>query len=100
MIKAYWAEKGIILECEAPQEAPSPEERLVRERRIAFYERNGAFRTSYLWRAFDVDYAILCLPGQSGIKTGDIPDRLTRLYQCAMPERMLRRFTNISEPEQ
>ena len=53
---------GCFIECEAPETADCREQRELRERRIRFYERNGAVLTQVRAQLFGVTYRMLVLP--------------------------------------
>ena len=52
---------GCFIECEAPETADCAEQRELRERRIRFYERNGAVLTQVRAQLFGVTYRMLVL---------------------------------------
>lgn len=60
--KEYKHTQVILIECETPEKAKNNNERLIREKRIRFYEKNGAYVTDYCWCAFNVEYNLLALP--------------------------------------
>ena len=49
----------IIIECENPEKTTDNAEKIIRQRRIAFYVRNGAVVSTCGWYAFGVDYILL-----------------------------------------
>ncbi len=51
---------GILIEAENPASARKENERRIRQRRVAFYEKNGACQTGINCHLFGVDYNILC----------------------------------------
>lgn len=53
---------GILIETENPEYAKDESERLIRDKRISFYERNGAYSAGILTEVFGVHYRILYLP--------------------------------------
>lgn len=53
---------GCFIECEAPETADNSEQRELRERRIRFYERNGAVLAQVRAQLFGVTYRMLVLP--------------------------------------
>ncbi len=62
---------GIYIESENPDYAKDKVEQIIREKRIAFYHRNGAVSTNVLSTLFQVPYRILYLPLlQEGKNTG------------------------------
>ncbi|MSS64362.1 GNAT family N-acetyltransferase [Velocimicrobium porci] len=87
---------GIILETEMPEKAVDEADRIKRERRIAFYERNGARRTNVTGTAFDVSYHILYLPIQKDYSDKKIKHELEHIYQLAVPEKMYKKHVHIS----
>lgn len=52
---------GCFIECEAPETAGCGSQKELRERRIRFYERNGAILTQVNARLFGVTYRMLVL---------------------------------------
>ena len=53
---------GILLEVESVESTQNPEEIALRERRIAFYERNGCTLTRAKCLLYGVDFRIMALP--------------------------------------
>ncbi|MCD7929859.1 MAG: GNAT family N-acetyltransferase [Clostridiales bacterium] len=51
----------LVVESEDPQVAADPAERKIRERRVAFYRRNGTALTNLTVRLFGVEYVLLTL---------------------------------------
>ena len=92
IIREYWKEKsGLIIECEAPDVAKSESERNIRKRRIDFYIRGGAEKTSVRWGFLGVDYTILWLPIKLAQANVNIADDLAMLYSFSLP-RIFRSF--------
>ncbi|NLL76967.1 MAG: N-acetyltransferase [Clostridiales bacterium] len=58
-IKDY---EGILIETENPDYSKDDNEKLVRSKRITFYEGNGAFFTGILAEVFGVHYKVFFLP--------------------------------------
>ncbi len=52
----------IVIECENPTMAENKKEKEIRNRRIGFYQKNGAVMSQCGWYAFGVDYILLFLP--------------------------------------
>ena len=52
-------EDYILIESESPDKAFSDADRLIRERRIAFYERCGAYHSTVRTKLYQVDYDML-----------------------------------------
>lgn len=87
---------GIILETEMPEKAINEADRLKRERRIAFYERNGARKTNVNGFVFNVPYHILYLPIQKDYCDKKIKQELEHIYQLAVPSKMYEKHVQIS----
>lgn len=93
----HWANKsGMILECESPRTAKHQEERALRERRIEFYRRGGAVLTPLLWRAFGVEYRILCIPTIGDHRPVNVAGDLQALYALSLPAVTRKLFTRLS----
>ncbi len=78
----------ILIEAEDPGDAPSGEERMLRERRIAFYMRAGTADTGLRFRVYGVRYAVLIL-GTPGAGEGGaaVAEEYARLYRHMLGER-------------
>ncbi len=61
----------IIVEAESTQSANNSKEAFIRQKRLDFYEKNGAIQTGVGSRVFGVDYTILCFPGKAKILSVD-----------------------------
>ncbi|STZ27201.1 hypothetical protein [Myroides odoratus] len=79
--------KVIILECEIPEEATDSEEKEIRQKRIAFYERNGAILTTEKIQVFGVNFQLLYLPIQPSFTTFNLATESIAIYQHTIPER-------------
>lgn len=88
----------LFIESESPASAEDEADRHIRERRIAFYRRNGAELSKLSVRLFGVDYAILTLG--EGAPSGQELERAYRaLYRQMLPEERFRRkvFTSLAQ---
>jgi len=72
---------GIYIESEDPDFAKTGQEKEIREKRIAFYQRNDAAFTGILSTLFDVPYRILYLPLLKDEKQNTASDRIPDFYQ-------------------
>ncbi len=63
MIPKLPAGSGILIEAESADSAENEAERTERERRLSFYERNGAILTGIRCYLLSVDYEIMLIPG-------------------------------------
>lgn len=94
-ISSFLAADGIIIECETPADACKDADRLVRERRIAFYIKNGAEMTDIKWRLFGVKYNILWLPIQCAAEKVELREALVEIYKSTLTPAQCRRNTHI-----
>ncbi len=77
---------GILIEVENPTFSSTKEEKNLRERRIDFYERNGALKTEIYLSLFQVPFEILYLPISQTLTKSSIQKELTNLYSAFIPE--------------
>jgi GNAT superfamily N-acetyltransferase len=76
----------LCIESEHPDAAQTPEERCIRQRRLAFYQGCGGVLSPMRVWLFGVDYAILTL-GAGAPPTAEEQERAYRaLYQKMLPE--------------
>lgn len=87
---------GILIESENPDYAANEEERLVRDKRIAFYNRNGAISTGILAKAFGVHYKVLFFPILSTPEKDSLCDDLRAIYQYMVPKILYKTQIHIS----
>lgn len=91
--------RGILLETEDVAAASSPEEKLLRERRNSFYEKNGAGKTSLSSTVFGVAYSIYFLPTQTATTsvskllsktshTDFFYEALEKIYRFMLPDKL------------
>ena len=71
---------------ENPKFSSTKEEKNLRERRIDFYERNGALKTEIYLSLFQVPFEILYLPISQTLTKSSIQKELTNLYSAFIPE--------------
>lgn len=77
---------GVLLEVESVESAESDEERGIRTRRIAFYERNGCCMTQVKCVLYGVDFRILYLPLQKALPDDTtVYNELTAIYHTMFP---------------
>ncbi len=62
---------GTFIEAESPETAKDEEERKIRQKRIAFYTRNGVCVSDSRCLLFHVDYNILFLPKTDKVMSGE-----------------------------
>lgn len=81
MQEYYCDRAAILIETEQPEKAKSPEERQMRERRNAFYERNGCRQTGVWCGLFSVDYGIFALPLAEQFSDKQVFEKLDAIYR-------------------
>lgn len=78
---------GILLEVESVESATTEEERILRERRIAFYLRNGCRLTDVKCLLYGVDFRILELPIQKAAESATaVFTALDSIYHTMFPK--------------
>ena len=75
----------VLLEVDHPDYADSDDERALRLRRRAFYERNGLTDTGVSARVYHVEYQILALPVGKPRNSAEIAEIYRALYRAVMP---------------
>ncbi len=79
---------GIIFEVEDDESAETEEEKNLRQKRIAFYERNGVTMTNDRSHAFGVDYKLMVLPAASDDVVEGVGRKLSSVYQKMLTEQV------------
>lgn len=79
---------GIIFEVEDDESAESESEKMLRQRRIAFYEKNGVEMTNERSFAFGVDYKLMVLPVAKENAGEDVGEKLSSIYQKMLSEQV------------
>lgn len=81
-MREYYCDRAaILIETEQPEKAKNPEERHVRERRNAFYVRNGCRQTNVWCQLFSVDFGIFTLPLAEQFSDRQVFDALDAIYR-------------------
>lgn len=81
---------GMIFEVEDDDTADTEEEKKIRQRRIAFYERNGVVMTKQKSSAFGVDFKLMSLGLGREIKEDNVGYLLSAIYRKMLPEKLFR----------
>jgi GNAT superfamily N-acetyltransferase len=98
MIHRHYKEKGgIFFEVERPDEAVNAEERGIRERRIAFYRKNGLKETEIRPRVFGVGYRVMYLPCRRDESDEMLKAELDTLYRRMFPPEVYRRQVRFED---
>lgn len=87
----------ILIEVENPDCAGTDEERKKRERRIHFYEKNGAYLTGLRSCLFGVEYKIMYFPVRGKKEEEELWKALEKIYHAMFPERYLGREVILYE---
>jgi len=77
---------GIIFELESINAAKNEAEKSERERRISFYERNGARKTNISSKLFDVEFDIFYLPIKKEWDDSFVYSELDKIYDTIFPK--------------
>lgn len=84
--QAYLKDTGfVIAEVEHPDFAADDRELQIRERRIAFYERNGMKMTGVQSKVFGVEYRVLYLPIRTEQNDEQVCTALDQIYHLMHP---------------
>ena len=95
--RSHFGEAGCVLvEVDDPFFAGSEEEKQVRERRLAFYLRNGLLDTGARARTFGADFLILEFPKGEAHSRAEAGALYDRIYRSLLPERIVERMVRIS----
>ncbi len=76
----------LLIEVENPLYAAAKAERIMQEKRIRFYEKNGLILTEYASRLFGVEYRIMFFPMQKTIDPKAVFEALDRIYHTMFPD--------------
>ncbi len=82
---------GLIFEVEDDDSTDIEEEKLLRRRRISFYERNGVKMTKERSSAFGVDYRLMILPLGNEAAGEQIGEKLASIYKKMLPGRIFQK---------
>ncbi|MBR3015476.1 MAG: GNAT family N-acetyltransferase [Clostridia bacterium] len=78
----------VLLEVDDPACAETPEEKDIRNRRFAFYMRNGLRDTGVIATVFGVQFKILTLPMGNPVSREEARRKYAALYRSLLPARM------------
>lgn len=87
--------QGYIIEVESVRTAKNEEEKIQRERRIAFYEKNGLRKVAIRASVYDVEFDILYLPLRWDGDDAHLYEELKALYLLMFGEERYRVHTTI-----
>ena len=81
---------GMIFEVEDDDTAETEEEKRIRQRRIAFYERNGVMMTKQKSLAFGVDFKLMVMDLRCTATENNIGYLLSAMYRKMLPEKLFK----------
>ena len=81
---------GMIFEVEDDDAADTEEEKQIRQRRIAFYERNGVVMMKQKSQAFGVDFKLMVLNLGNVTTENNVGYYLESIYRKMLPENLFR----------
>ncbi|MBR3106673.1 MAG: GNAT family N-acetyltransferase [Clostridia bacterium] len=78
----------VLLEVDDPACAETPEEADIRNRRLAFYLRNGLRDADVKATVFGVQFKILTLPVSDAVPRNEVRRKYAALYRALLPRRL------------
>ena len=81
---------GIIFEVEDDDTADTDEEKQIRQRRIAFYERNGVVMMKQRSHAFGVDFKLMVMNLRNITTDSNVGYFIEDMYRKMLPENIFR----------
>lgn len=86
--ETYSDAQGLIIEIESLRTSIDDADRLIRTKRLAFYERNGLIQTDITTNCFDVEFTILYLPITSAYDYDLVRTHLNGIYKTIFPKHL------------
>lgn len=86
-------DKLIIFECESPERAKTEEEKIIRQKRIAFYKKNGAYSSNIEISVFGVVYKVMYISKK--IKRKNIKYEIKNIYENMLPKFVFKKAAKI-----
>ena len=86
----------VVIEVEDPDQAKNEADRVLRERRLQFYLRNGYLETMLTSEVFGADYRILEVPVGNPHTTDQLRNIYAALYQSTLPAFFFRTQFRVS----
>ena len=88
---------GILIEVESVESTDDEEEKHLRRRRIAFYEKNGCVMTKVKCLLYGVDFCIMALPVAQNVPDNrEVLVQLERIYHTMFDDDLYRRVCHPS----
>ena len=89
----------IIIEAEDPDKAENNKDRVIREKRIEFYLKNGCTQTAVISNVDGADYRLLELRTDHPHSSEMIKVIYTRIYEHMAPEWYIKKHFNVQIPQ-
>ncbi|MBK2402712.1 GNAT family N-acetyltransferase [Erysipelothrix rhusiopathiae] len=86
---------GLLIESERPDKAETEDDRIIRTKRIDFYEQNDSVVTEYTWEAYGVIYNLLYLPIAKDVDAVDVGFKIKEMYGFTLPKALLEKYTKL-----
>lgn len=96
IMEACKDKRGILIEVEDPQKADTEEEKQIRLRRIAFYERCGVKMSKVKTWLFGVDYKIMYVPLAEKDFEKCVQKEIASAYQCSLPPELFAKMFKLT----
>ena len=90
--------RGIIVEVEDIESADTEAEKIIRQRRIDFYMKNGMKMTNVLCELFNVNYSIMCI-SKTEFDDSIICDEIKNIYKEMVPVKFYSRYVKVGYRE-
>ncbi len=87
---------GLIIESENPDAADAEDEKAVRNRRIAFYQRNGAIDSGTEGHFFGVCFCLLWLPKDNAPMPSEVGEITLNIYKQTMRNWQARKYLSYN----
>lgn len=94
----FKSHNGIIAEVEDIEFADTEAEKIIRQRRINFYKKNGMKMTNVLCKLFNVYYSIMCI---SNVEFNDsiIYNEIKNIYKEMVPDKFYSQYVKVGYKE-
>lgn len=89
---------GIIVEVEDIENADTETEKIIRQRRIDFYKKNGMKMTNVLCELFNVYYSIMCISNDE-LNDSIIYEEMKNIYKEMVPDKFYSKYVKIGYRE-
>lgn len=95
MLKEELNIKTLIFECENPEYAKDEEDKIIREKRIAFYKKNGAYLSNSEVNLLGVNFNIMYMPMKLHDSNVNVRDEMDLIYKNMYPKVVFRNIAKV-----